>query len=83
MTTFADGLNIPIGIYPYKNGVIAWSIPNIWYFQDTDGDGIADNYDDCPELAGTIKNNGCPDAGDPDTGLAVVTRSVVDGSGLT
>jgi putative heme-binding domain-containing protein len=42
VTTFADGLNIPIGLYPYKNGVIAWSIPNIWYFQDTDGDGKAD-----------------------------------------
>ena len=42
ITTFADGLNIPIGLYPYKNGVIAWSIPNIWYFEDTDGDGKAD-----------------------------------------
>ncbi|MGV3772635.1 MAG: PVC-type heme-binding CxxCH protein [Verrucomicrobiales bacterium] len=42
ITTFVDGLNIPTGIYPYKNGVIAWSIPNIWYFQDTDGDGKAD-----------------------------------------
>ena len=42
VTTFADGLNIPIGLYPYKNGVIAWSIPNIWYFQDTDGDGKSD-----------------------------------------
>src|SRR5687768_11849595 len=42
VTTFADGLNIPIGIYPYKNGVIAWSIPNIWFFQHTDGDGKAD-----------------------------------------
>jgi len=41
-TTFVDGLNIPTGIYPYKNGVIAWSIPNIWYFEDTNGDGKAD-----------------------------------------
>src|SRR6266850_7013087 len=41
-TTFVDGLNIPIGLYPYRNGVIAWSIPNIWYFQDADGDGKAD-----------------------------------------
>ncbi len=39
---FAEGLNIPTGIYPYKNGVIAWSIPNIWFFEDTDGDGKAD-----------------------------------------
>lgn len=45
ITVFAEGLNIPIGIYPYGKGVIAWSIPNIWYFQDTDGDGKADKKD--------------------------------------
>jgi putative heme-binding domain-containing protein len=42
ITTFAEGLNIPIGLYPYKNGVIALSIPNIYFFEDTDGDGKAD-----------------------------------------
>ncbi len=42
VSTFADGLNIPIGIYPYKGGCIAWSIPNIWHFEDTDGDGVCD-----------------------------------------
>ncbi len=42
ITTFADGLNIPTGLLPYRNGVIAWSIPNIWFFEDTDGDGRAD-----------------------------------------
>ena len=42
LTTFADGLNIPTGIYPYRDGVIAWSIPNIWFLRDTDGDGRAD-----------------------------------------
>ena len=40
--TFADGLNIPIGLYPYRNGVITYSIPNIWSLQDTDGDGKCD-----------------------------------------
>jgi putative heme-binding domain-containing protein len=45
ITTFAEGLNIPIGLYPYKNGVIAFSIPNIYFFQDTDGDGKADKQD--------------------------------------
>ena len=28
--------------------------------QDTDGDGICDNVDACPNQAGTIANNGCP-----------------------
>jgi len=42
ITTFAEGLNIPIGLYPYRNGVLAWSIPNIWWLEDTDGDGKAD-----------------------------------------
>ena len=44
---FADGLNIPTGVVPWhrpehKDGCIAWSIPNIWYFADTTGDGKAD-----------------------------------------
>ena len=42
MTVFAEGLSIPIGLYPYKNGVIAYSIPNIEFFDDIDGDGKAD-----------------------------------------
>ena len=42
ITTFADNLNIPIGLLPYRDGVIAFSIPNIWYLRDTDGDGRCD-----------------------------------------
>jgi putative heme-binding domain-containing protein len=42
VTTFADGLNIPIGILPYRDGVVVWSIPNIWFLRDTDSDGEAD-----------------------------------------
>lgn len=42
ISKFADGLNIPIGLYPYRNGVVAYSIPNIYYFEDTDGDDRAD-----------------------------------------
>jgi len=41
-TVFADGLNIPTGVLPYGNGCIAWSIPNIWFFGDADGDGVCD-----------------------------------------
>src|SRR4051812_45942904 len=42
ITTFAEGLNIPIGLYPWKDGVIAFTIPKIHFFRDTDGDGHAD-----------------------------------------
>ncbi len=41
-TTFAGGLDIPIGVYPYQDGAIGCSIPNIWRFHDTNGDGRAD-----------------------------------------
>ncbi len=48
VTDFANELNIPTGVVPWhkpehKAGCIAWSIPNIWYFTDTDGDDIADH----------------------------------------
>lgn len=47
VTEFANGLNIPIGVYPFRNSdnhwkAIVWSIPNIWLLEDTDGDGKAD-----------------------------------------
>ena len=40
--TFADDLNIPIGLLPISNGVIVHSIPNIYRITDTDGDGKGD-----------------------------------------
>jgi len=49
ITTFAEGLNIPIGIQPLPrrpgskgDTVIVFSIPAIWRLEDTDGDGRAD-----------------------------------------
>lgn len=42
VTTFAEGLNVPIGLYPYDDGAIVFSIPYIWRIHDTDGDGKAD-----------------------------------------
>ncbi len=52
ITVFADGLNIPIGLHPFRSPsapgakptwkCIAWSIPNIWLLEDTDDDGKAD-----------------------------------------
>jgi putative heme-binding domain-containing protein len=42
ITTFADGLNIPIGLLPYDDGAIVFSIPHLWRLRDTNGDGKAD-----------------------------------------
>ncbi len=42
ITTFAEELNIPIGLWPTRDGAVVFSIPNIYRLQDTDGDGKAD-----------------------------------------
>jgi putative heme-binding domain-containing protein len=41
ITTFAGGLNIPIGVLPVKDGALVYSIPNVWRLTDTKGDGKA------------------------------------------
>ena len=50
ITQFADGLNIPTGVYPFRTAdnhwkAVVWSIPNIWLIEDTDGDGKADKQE--------------------------------------
>lgn len=42
ITTFAEGLNLPIGLLPHRDGVLVFSIPNIYYLGDTNADGRAD-----------------------------------------
>ncbi|MDH5603429.1 MAG: dehydrogenase, partial [Cyclobacteriaceae bacterium] len=39
---FVDTLNIPIGVVPVKNGVIAYSIPKVYHFVDNNGDDVMD-----------------------------------------
>ncbi|HEY2585033.1 MAG TPA: PVC-type heme-binding CxxCH protein [Tepidisphaeraceae bacterium] len=43
ITTFADNLNIPVGVLPRgDNSVIVYSIPGVWHMTDTTGSGHAD-----------------------------------------
>jgi len=39
---FAEGLTYPNGVLPWKGGVFVTCAPDIYYFKDTDGDGVAD-----------------------------------------
>jgi len=54
VTVFADDLNIPTGIVPYKNGCIAWSIPNLLFIQDTQHQGHAEKADQRRILFGPL-----------------------------
>jgi putative heme-binding domain-containing protein len=42
-THFCDTLNIPIGILPLNDGAVAYSIPNVYRFTDSNNDGKADS----------------------------------------
>ncbi|NOY00924.1 MAG: dehydrogenase, partial [Verrucomicrobia bacterium] len=41
-TVFADNIAWPTGIQSWKGGVFVIASPNLWYFKDTTGDGVAD-----------------------------------------
>ncbi len=42
---FADGLAIPLGVLPYRDGAFVQYGPDIRFYRDLDGDGKADRYD--------------------------------------
>ncbi|MBX7075574.1 MAG: ThuA domain-containing protein [Pirellulales bacterium] len=44
-TVFADGLNIPTSLLPYRDGVLVALAPHIVHLRDTDGDLVADRRD--------------------------------------
>ena len=39
---FADGLAMPMGVLPYKDGAVIGHGPDVLFLRDTDGDGKAD-----------------------------------------
>jgi parallel beta-helix repeat protein len=59
---------------PYGlNGVLdelPWTIQNGWL--DSDGDGIPDDEDDCPDAAGPVDQNGCPYADETHVSMRIV-----------
>ncbi|MBZ5595042.1 MAG: c-type cytochrome [Acidobacteriia bacterium] len=42
VTIFADKLVMPTGVMRWKKGILVTDVPNLWYFEDTNGDGKAD-----------------------------------------
>ncbi|MDQ3623652.1 MAG: FG-GAP-like repeat-containing protein, partial [Verrucomicrobiota bacterium] len=41
-TPFLEGLPFPTGVMPWRNGVLVAATPDLFYAEDTDGDGRAD-----------------------------------------
>jgi putative membrane-bound dehydrogenase-like protein len=41
-TVFADGLVLPTGVMRWKRGILVTAAPDVWYFEDSDGDGRAE-----------------------------------------
>ncbi len=62
--TFADGLNIPIGLLPLPSAraAIVHNIPNIYLMRDTDGDGRADTRDELYGVFGNRDTHGMTNA---------------------
>jgi putative heme-binding domain-containing protein len=44
VTTFADGLNIPIGVLPLSRGALVYSIPNIYHLDGNDKKIVLSSY---------------------------------------
>lgn len=41
-TIFADNLTLPNGVMRWKKGILVTDAPDVWYLEDTNGDGKAD-----------------------------------------
>ena len=54
-TVFLDGLSFPTGVMPWRKGVIVACAPDIFYAEDTDGDGKADMRG--PLFTGFVEGN--------------------------
>ena len=44
VTVFATGLSIPCSVLPWKDGALVLTMPDTLFLRDTDGDGVADEW---------------------------------------
>ena len=58
ITTFAGGLNIPLGVLPIGDGAIVYAIPEIRRYHDTDGDGKSDKSEKLLGGFGSVDTHG-------------------------
>src|SRR5204863_5332287 len=42
VTVCADHLTLPTSVMRWKKGILVTDAPDVWYFEDTKGDGVAD-----------------------------------------
>jgi putative heme-binding domain-containing protein len=56
--TFAEGLNIPIGLLPIENGALVFAINHVRRMLDTDGDGKADKSEELLGTYGSLDTHG-------------------------
>lgn len=54
-TVFAENIPDATNVHPWKDGLLVTAAPHIWYFKDTDGDGVADSKEAL--FSGFFENN--------------------------
>lgn len=54
-TIFADQIPDATNVHPWKDGLLVTAAPHIWFFRDTDGDGVADSKEAL--FSGFFENN--------------------------
>src|SRR5690554_6504383 len=54
-TIFADNISEATSVHPWEDGLLVTAAPHIWFFKDTDGDGIADSREEL--FSGFFENN--------------------------
>lgn len=54
-TVFADRIPDATNVHPWQDGLLVTAAPHIWFYRDTDGDGVADSKEAL--FSGFFENN--------------------------